>query len=367
VALEATVPERPQNPAAALGTALHEAAEEALTKGWPAAKLAGNTYNGIVVNEEDLKDRVQSFVDNVNAWIQSPDYSEHGLECQVTIADDCWGTADAVVVMQEELIVNDLKTGTGVTVWAKDNPQLLIYALGSYYDWKDWHTFKTVRLVIDQSAKGHYDEQVITVDELLEFETKVLECIGNIKRLNEGKSIPVEKYNPGPKQCQWCDARGVCPALKAKVDEETAKDFELMANAELGEALQSVPMIKAWIKGVEDRAKMTMLENEEHVPGFKVVKGKRSRGWIDPDAALAYLRPRVKAFVSNCYVSKPMTMPQIEKVLKDKSLHKVNNLDISNLFEWREGSPTIAVDDDPRQAIMPGERAADDFAEFAES
>ena len=44
--------------------------------------------------------------------------------------DECFGTADAVIVTDKVAHVIDLKLGKGVPVYAEENPQLKIYGLG---------------------------------------------------------------------------------------------------------------------------------------------------------------------------------------------------------------------------------------------
>ena len=43
-----------------------------------------------------------------------------------------FGTSDTVIIREAErlLIINDLKYGRGVQVWAEENEQLMLYALG---------------------------------------------------------------------------------------------------------------------------------------------------------------------------------------------------------------------------------------------
>lgn len=81
-----------------------------------------------------------------------------GIE-SITGEADAYGTADAVLVGDEELIVCDLKYGMGVKIDAVDNPQIAIYAGAAYAQFGGlFGDIKRVRAVIVQPRIDHISE-----------------------------------------------------------------------------------------------------------------------------------------------------------------------------------------------------------------
>jgi hypothetical protein len=124
------------SPAAEEGTAAHWLAEQALRKNCACKDLLGATAeNGIVV-DQDMVFYVQGYVDYVNDLVASTPGAQLLIEQKLPIAhltgeEDATGTSDVVVLVDDEIIVVDLKYGRGVAVTAEGNGQLQMYALGA--------------------------------------------------------------------------------------------------------------------------------------------------------------------------------------------------------------------------------------------
>lgn len=147
-----------------------------------------------------------------------------------------FGTSDTVIIDEanRQLIIIDLKYGRGVQVYAERNPQLMLYALGALDEFGLLYDFDSVRMVIHQPRLDHLDEWTCSVDELRVFEVEALEAgrkALSIKKLAGGTVF----LNPGDKQCQFCKAKGDCPALRDKVLATVAGDFDRMAEEIVGE------------------------------------------------------------------------------------------------------------------------------------
>ena len=64
--------------------------------------------------------------------------------------DNCFGTADMVIITDKVAHVIDLKLGKGVEVHAEENPQLMIYGLGVLHMAEALYDIETVRMTIFQ-------------------------------------------------------------------------------------------------------------------------------------------------------------------------------------------------------------------------
>ena len=183
-----TVPRRPSGPAALEGTRAHAIRERMLT---------GQVITIMNDGEEAyamsllLKRGV-----NYLLGLGGQRLIEHRFSLDPWIPGGS-GTSDAVVHRGAATLVNDLKYGVQ-PVQAKDNKQLMIYALGAMRPGT-----RTVTLQID-APRAVSSQHSISREDLLDFGSTVARAA----IATESKDAP---RIAGDKQCQWCDARTVCP------------------------------------------------------------------------------------------------------------------------------------------------------------
>lgn len=118
------------------GTTAHWIAEQILRGTIAESDAVGKKCpdTGMEVSADMLRD-VMRYVTHVRDIVASTGgtlYLEQKLVIgQWTGEAGAKGTADAVIVAGDELIVVDLKFGRGVSVGAEENTQLMLYALGA--------------------------------------------------------------------------------------------------------------------------------------------------------------------------------------------------------------------------------------------
>ena len=134
--------------------------------------------------------------------------------CASEIHPECSGTADAVLIGEEALIICDLKTGK----WAvdvEDNAQLKIYALGAL-EMFGTDNHKTVETVIVQPTGWHRDGAIrsTTYD------------IGNLVNWGFDTLRPsaLSCFEPDPEpvageHCRFCPAKPNCPMHQGEANE----------------------------------------------------------------------------------------------------------------------------------------------------
>ncbi|MEY2680659.1 MAG: Bordetella virus [Pseudomonadota bacterium] len=150
------------------GTCAHELAQRCLVKNLPAETFIGEEFDiegQKIAITQDMADFVQSYIDLVKSYGGVRLIEQKLPISHITGEEDAHGTADCVIVTDDELLIIDLKYGMGVRVEAERNTQLMIYALAAldYYSWEG--PFKRIRLVIHQPRLDHISEWVIE-DEL---------------------------------------------------------------------------------------------------------------------------------------------------------------------------------------------------------
>ena len=325
------------------GTAAHELAELALDGGGKAADFIGQYLPEMTAWQvtQEMADYVQVYIDYVTAIS-----GEHFYEERVSYSDwvkDAYGTADAIVIDGDTIHVIDLKYGKGVKVYAENNSQAMLYALGSYAEYSMINKLTKVKIVIAQPRLDHIDEWEISVDDLLKWGAWVSEQATLIYEGNQPRT-------PSEKACHWCKAKAECGALKrhteniilSSFDELDLSNADTLTDVQLRKALESKKLIVSWLDAVESLVKDRRNDGQTF-DGFKLVAGRSLRKWESEEVA----EKRLKLLLGeDAYEKKILTPAKAEKVLG-----KVKSKDIQNIIVKPVGSPTLAPERDKRPSV----------------
>jgi hypothetical protein len=336
--------------AAQEGTAAHELAEIVLLNGGNCHAHIGKPLieTDTYTVTEEMADYVQQYVDYVTATPGEQFYEER-VEFSEWVPEG-FGTSDVISIDNETLHVIDLKYGKGLRVDADENPQGMLYALGAYSEYGMIYSFKTVKIHIVQPRLDHISEWEISIPDLLKWGAWVSE---QAQIIEEGGA----PRSPGEKQCQWCNAKAVCPSLKSHTekiilsgfDELDSPNADTLTDEQLKQALESKKLIVSWLDAVESLVN-ERLQKGEAFPGFKLVAGRSLRKWGDETLAANLLDEMLG---EKAYERKLLTPAKAEKAL-GKTKAKV----IQELIVKPEGKPTLALESDKRKSISI---SVDDF------
>lgn len=321
---------------------------------------------------ESMVEHVQTYIDTVRTY-----GGELLVEQRVRYGDwlgvsddEAFGTSDAVILEDERITIVDLKFGMGVRVFAENNPQLMLYALGALYEYEMLGDFKRARMVISQPRLGHLDEWECDVRDLMKFALEAREAV----KAARVKDAPL---NPHEYDCRFCKAKATCPALAAEVRAAvtpspavTPEDFDDLTttaiphdDVRLGVAMSKVELVEHWCKAIRAEVERRLFAGQD-VPGFKLVEGKRgNRAWSDAaevEAKLKAMRLRHEEMFSYSLKGpKPM-----EDLLKKESPRRWAAL--QEYITQSEGKPSVAPASDGRPAlsIIP---TADEFDDLSET
>lgn len=292
LALESTQPDK-SSAFAEEGTRAHALAEQLLNE-----KLTG--VANTMIAEVEMHEYVLRYVDAVWALAEG---NELMVEQRVDFShivgvENSFGTADAVVIVGNELQIHDLKYGRGVQVDAEQNEQLQLYALGALEQFNLLYDFDSVRLFIHQPRLNHVSEWALSVEELEAFGQRAQEAAANvivmfnIAECEGVNTLPLENFTPGEKQCRFCKASAICTAREQFHMQTVAGDFDdltapigelvtsaiarvpMLTNEQLAEIYGQADFLESWLKAIRDRVNSEL--NAGHpVQGFKLVTGKQ--------------------------------------------------------------------------------------------
>lgn len=348
---------------AAEGTVAHEVAYLAKSEGRAPTSFIGSVFeaDGFTFTVDDeMAGHIQAWLDYVDTVVWGGiTLLEQKLPIgHLTIEPDATGTADVISIHDTVLKIADLKYGMGVKVFAEENPQLMIYALAAYDQYRFFGEFETVELHIGQPRMNHFDVWETTPARLEQFRGELLRAAMQIEAAKT--SLQDHHFNPGEKQCKWCRAKAECPALANHVMTIVCDDFvdltkpitvteREMDNQSLGNCMAAIPLIEDWCKAIRGRVESELFAGET-VPGFKLVEGKRgNRDWTDDEKLIELLEA---SFGEDAF-KHTLISPAVAEKLAKKS-----GLDFGSTFvpfiTQSEGKPSVAPVTDKRPALVMG-------------
>lgn len=364
------------------GTAAHQLMEWCLTSGQDASAYAGRL---IEIEEsgrkfevdEDMVLGVQGYCDYVRG-LGGDLMVEQAVDLSPILAQpDAFGTADAIVIVDDTLHVIDLKYGRNY-VAAEDNKQLMLYGLGALDLASLAYDIKRVVLTIYQPKVSMEPSTYDMPVEDLEYFAVTARVAAKVavNQLNQDPRLALSLV-PGASQCQWCKAKAVCPALAAEttavvttaasVDDFADLTAETLpaALAEvpgdvLAQALTKVDLMEMFCLAVRAETERRLVAGVE-VPGFKLVEGKRGhRKWINPEEAELQLRS-MRLKVEEMFDLKLISPTTAEKLAKAGTIGPRQWKKLQEQYAQSQGKPSVAPASDKRPALAVA-ATADDFA-----
>ena len=327
---------------AAKGTTMHSLSEKALNSGVQPSMFLGQVIEGYTI-DQSMVDTTTTYVEFVRSL---PGLKRFEVKVSVQeIIENCYGTADMLAMRPLHLTVGDLKTGGGNRVDAKDNTQLLIYALGAFLKFDPLYDFESISMVIVQPPMENISTWTISRSELLEFADQLREAE---RRIKEKPDV----FVVSEKGCKWCRSKSSCPEQRKLADQAAAIDFKDTTD-DLSKYMSMVDHLRGFADAVENAVKEKILQGG-HVPGWKVVEGRKTRSWKDEN--------EVKSALLQQGVTNIFTTPELLSVSQMEKALKKSGIDLEQFIKVKHGNPTVAPESDSRSSTNKAAQAAKDFA-----
>lgn len=200
---------KPSTEYASEGVAAHTLSEWVREQKKPASHWKGTVLK---VGEFEFKvgkafiEGVQTFVDDCEELPGVP-----VIEGQVAygeLVEGGFGTLDDARIQDGMCVVTDLKFGRGVQVYAKDNPQIKLYALGLFFTHGWAFEFDRFVLRISQPRLHHFEEDEISLGHLLQWGYDVVRPAAK-RALKPGAEIKAGSH------CKFCPLKDTCAVRAA--------------------------------------------------------------------------------------------------------------------------------------------------------
>jgi len=408
------------------GTAAHTLADMVLKRRLSGDNVSAHAYLGRKISVErdgnkpnvftvdsDMADHVDTYVNGFliaskgKRVLRYAERRVHYNEALGVRAALAWGTGDGIAIIMDapaldwtdadglehhfpagvEAQIHDLKYGRGVRVDAYGG-QPKHYGLGVLQDFDLVAEITRVRMVIHQPRLDHYDELIMSVEDLRawaeEPRAAAQVIVGLMERpelqppkggWQDVEDVPAAMYQhlqPTEKGCRFCDAKTICPALIAETTEavtggsrsdkgdfkpiavETPEDVKGWGDNWLTMFATRLDQIDVLTKAVRAEIDRRVLLHGKDVPGFKIVMGRQgNREYSDKGEAEAILKRIGAAAVA--YKRSLVTPTQLEKASPEAYAA------VAHLITRAPGKPAVVHESDTRPPFEGHTSQASDF------
>lgn len=350
---------------AAEGTAAHTLSEWCRRQGKKAHEFIGvkQTVEGFEFTvDAEMAAAVQEFVDKAAEFAGDPFY-----ELRVAYEEfvpSGFGTDDDTRIQDFLCKITDLKYGKGIPVAAKDNEQLLLYALGVYLMFRWLYRFDKFILAISQPRLDSYDEWEVSLQEVLDFAENVA------KPAAQAAMQPGAPFKAGS-WCQFCKIKATCRTRAESVFDSVTGEFAdldsaveategvydkvpTLTNDEVAKALLAWPNIEKWGKTLKAYAAAEKLAGRP-VGDFKFVAGRGERSWAESEEVVAEKLTAAGVSRDEIYTkpellgpAKVEKLPSVGKKLFAPATKTKEAGKLFDLVRKSKGKPTLVPGTDPR-------------------
>lgn len=335
--------------------------------------------------DREMVTAVQDFLDYCEQW-------EGEVFIEQRVSYDAWvkggfGTSDHICINADtkHVLVKDFKYGKGIQIFAEDNEQGLLYALGVYQDFSHLYDIDEFTISISQPRIHHRDQWDISTEELLTWAEEVAEPasvrVEDARNFLEKTGEIPEDYFEAGDWCQWCKIKGECKTRAALMrqtaligveelddldPEAVTGQVNVLSDDELGEAMGIVDQMRKWCTDIEEAVKKAVMAGRKIVSGYdddeeeeywKMVEGRSNRRWIDEEAAAESLKKKARLKVGEIYTRKIIGPAPAEKLIGED--HKA----LVGMIEKPQGKPVLVPGSDRREPYAVAKDELEDLDE----
>ena len=289
-------------------------------------------------------------------------YAQLFIEQQLDMSEwipECFGTSDAVIVSEHGLVVLDYKNGSGIPVSAIGNYQERIYALGAYAAFRDLYEFKHIKMMIVQPKLDSYTEEVLTIDELLQWADEVIVPAAQMAWKGEGEFVSGE-------HCRFCNIKAICRENvlnSLSVIQNMFDSPDVISDEQLEKMLPYLDSAEQWISDVKAYVFNQAMQGKTW-KGYKLVQGRRpGRVWKDEAEVINQLS-RAGYTEQQIYTKPKLKSPaDLEKELKKSAFDAI----VGRYVFQGDGKLTLVPESDKREEYRPVELDFEDLGVPANS
>lgn len=285
----------------------------------------------------------EEYVDNYVLYVRSQigEGDRPLFEQRVDYSDwapDGFGTADVVILSSHKIRVIDLKFGKGISVEAKDNSQLRLYALGAWSKFREeYPNIKEVEYTIVQPRLESITTDSTSLERLLEWANYFVKPKAKKAWAGTGEFVAGD-------HCQFCRAKHTCRARSDFVNEVASLEFRepaLLTDDELELAFSRSLDLRRYVTDLEAYFTERAINTGKTPRGYALVPTKTHRKISDEPLAKQVLLD--KGFKEED-IMEPASLKSVAKLEKLSKKGYVAEV-LSSLIVKPEGAPKLVKDE----------------------
>ena len=262
--------------------------------------------------------------------------------------DNCFGTADMVIITDKTAHVIDLKLGKGVEVHAEENPQLMIYGLGVLHMAESLYDIETVRMTILQPRLYNVSSWEVEPEYLKRWGEEVLRPAGAQAMIGAGE------FAAGS-WCRFCRARNQCRARAEHFLDMAKLDFKqpaLLSDEEIADIISKADELSKWASDIYAFAQEQAISFGKHWPGYKVVEGRSNRKYTSDEEVI---QAAEAAGYKDIFRKSLIGITEMERLMGKEQFNTI----LGRLVYKPKGKLALVPDSDKREAVNTSSAQAD--------
>ncbi len=332
-----------ESTAAAQGTAAHNLCEHKLKK----ALHIRSKRPVSEFNDDEMEEHSDAYVEYVLEQLEEVKKNckdplvliEERLDFSCYVPEG-FGTADTIIIGDKNLHIIDMKYGQGILVYAEDNPQMKLYALGALASYESLYDIEEVTMHIFQPRRENVSAWTISVDELKKWAENDLVPKAKLAFKGEGEYLPGD-------WCTFCRAAVKCRARadeKLRLAQSEFKLPPLLTDNEIEEILSKLSDLTKWANDIVAYATDAAVNHGKEWSGFKVVEGRSNRKYKDEDKIAEVAKANG---YKDIYRTSLITLTEMEKLMGKQKFKDI----LGDFIIKPPGKPTLVPLSDKRQAL----------------
>ena len=332
-----------ESTAAAQGTAAHNLCEHKLKK----ALHIRSKRPVSEFNDDEMEEHSDAYVEYVLEQLEEVKKNckdplvliEERLDFSCYVPEG-FGTADTIIIGDKNLHIIDMKYGQGILVYAEDNPQMKLYALGALASYESLYDIEEVTMHIFQPRRENVSAWTISVDELKKWAENDLVPKAKLAFKGEGEYLPGD-------WCTFCRAAVKCRARadeKLRLAQSEFKLPPLLTDNEIEEILSKLSDLTKWANDIVAYATDAAVNHGKEWSGFKVVEGRSNRKYKDEDKVAEVAKANG---YKDIYRTSLITLTEMEKLMGKQKFKDI----LGDFIIKPPGKPTLVPLSDKRQAL----------------
>lgn len=332
-----------ESTAAAQGTAAHNLCEHKLKK----ALHIRSKRPVSEFNDDEMEEHSDAYVEYVLEQLEEVKKNckdplvliEERLDFSCYVPEG-FGTADTIIIGDKNLHIIDMKYGQGILVYAEDNPQMKLYALGALASYESLYDIEEVTMHIFQPRRENVSAWTISVDELRKWAENDLVPKAKLAFKGEGEYLPGD-------WCTFCRAAVKCRARadeKLRLAQSEFKLPPLLTDNEIEEILSKLSDLTKWANDIVTYATDAAVNHGKEWSGFKVVEGRSNRKYKDEDKIAEVAKANG---YKDIYRTSLITLTEMEKLMGKQKFKDI----LGDFIIKPPGKPTLVPLSDKRQAL----------------